>query len=170
MKNHYSGNNRGQTTFISTIAIHGLLDNKNSPYFRIISSLNYTIISTIKRGLSPINKRFIIEWSPDLRDAIEQVMRLRRKILSVWLFHTNRGQPYIKNNGSANGFDSIWQRFIRKALDKTNLKERFTEHDLRAKVASDTESLHAMKLLGHSNSEITERIYRRKAYTIKPTK
>lgn len=27
---------------------------------------------------------------------------------------------------------------MNKALDKTKLKERFTEHDLRAKVASDT--------------------------------
>lgn len=84
------------------------------------------------------------------------------------LFHTNNGQPYIKEDGTANGFDSIWRRFINKALEKTKLQERFTEHDLRAKVASDTEAEHARQLLGHSCLDITERIYRRKAEKIKP--
>lgn len=64
----------------------------------------------------------------------------------------------------------IWQRFMRKALEKTNLKERFTEHDLRAKVASDLKSEHARQLLGHTNIEITNRVYRRKAEKVRPTK
>ena len=125
---------------------------------------------TPRKTANTTGKRFIIEWSPELKDAVDQVMKLRKKILSVWLFHTNRGQPYIKENGSANDFDSIWQRFMKKALEKTDLKERFTEHDLRAKVASDIEHEHALQLLGHSNIEITERVYRRKATLIKQTK
>lgn len=51
---------------------------------------------------------------------------------------------------------------MKKALSDTNLIERFTEHDLRAKVASDTNIEHAQQLLGHATSEITNRIYRRK--------
>jgi integrase len=74
----------------------------------------------------------------------------------------------MKENGIANGFDSIWQRFMVKALKDTALKAKFTEHDLRAKVASDIEINHAKVLLGHSNSEITERVYRRKPEFIKP--
>jgi len=50
------------------------------------------------------------------------------------------------------------------------IEEYFEEHDLRAKVASDIESEHAQLLLGHSNSEITNRVYRRKAEKTKPTK
>ena len=42
--------------------------------------------------------------------------------------------------------------------------------NLRAKVASDTDIEHAQKLLGHSSSEITKRIYRRKAERVKPLK
>ncbi len=57
---------------------------------------------------------------------------------------------------------------MKKALEQTKLKKRFTEHDLSAKVASDTESEHARRLLGHANMEITERIYRRKAEKVKP--
>ncbi|MCK4743622.1 MAG: hypothetical protein KAT25_07360 [Sulfuriflexus sp.] len=75
---------------------------------------------------------------------------------------------YVQDNGKANAFDSLWQRFIRKALKETALIERFTEHDLRAKVASDTEANHAQKLLGHASAEITKKIYRRKAEKVKP--
>jgi integrase len=115
-------------------------------------------------------KKLIIEWSEELRSAIEEITSLRKKIYSIWLFHTNKGQPYIKPDASANGFDSIWGRFMDKVLTRTSVTDRFTEHDLRAKVASDTESEHARQLLGHSNIEITERIYRRKAEKIKPLK
>ncbi|MCH8845168.1 MAG: hypothetical protein IIC11_00310 [Proteobacteria bacterium] len=59
---------------------------------------------------------------------------------------------------------------MNKALKETKLTERFTEHDLRAKVASDLEVGHARQLLGHANEEITERIYRRKTVMVKPLK
>ena len=99
-------------------------------------------------------KSLIIVWSDELRLAIDEIKKVRKKINSIWLFHTNKGQPYIKEDGTANGFDSIWRRFINKALKETKLQDRFTEHDLRAKVASDAEVNHAQQLLGHNSSEI----------------
>jgi len=57
---------------------------------------------------------------------------------------------------------------MNKALKETKLTERFTEHDLRAKVASDLELLHASKLLGHSTQVITNRVYRRKSERVMP--
>lgn len=77
--------------------------------------------------------------------------------------------PHMKEDGTANGFDSIWQRFMGKALANTSLSTRFTEHDLRAKVASDNSIEHAQALLEHSNSELTDRVYRRKPELIKPS-
>lgn len=124
---------------------------------------------TPRKTAQSTGKTIIIEWSDDLKFAVDQVMKLRKKILSLWLFHTNRGQPYMKENGTANGFDSIWQRFMGKALASTSLTARFTEHDLRAKVASDVSIDHAQALLGHSSSELTDRVYRRKPELIKPT-
>ncbi len=59
---------------------------------------------------------------------------------------------------------------MNKALKETKLIKRFTEHDLRAKVASDIEIGHAQKLLGHKSSEVTERVYRRKAVKVTPLK
>lgn len=53
--------------------------------------------------------------------------------------------------------------FIARLLGETKIIERFTEHDLRGKVGSDAESLErARQLLGHADSKITERVYRRK--------
>jgi integrase len=115
-------------------------------------------------------KKIIFEWTDSLRDSVNHIMSMRKKVLSIWLFHTNRGQPYLKPNGTANGFDSIWQRFMAKALVNTKLKERFTEHDLRAKVASETGSEHAKQMLGHSSAAITDRVYRRKPELIQPAK
>lgn len=123
---------------------------------------------TPRKTANSSGKSLIIEWSNELTFAIDEIKKQRKKINSIWLFHTNIGQPYIKDDGTANGFDSIWRRFINKALSETKLEERFTEHDLRAKVASDTESEHARLLLGHSNILTTEKIYRRKPDIVKP--
>ena len=47
----------------------------------------------------------------------------------------------------------------------------FTEHDLRAKCASDAESLeHARQLLAHADSKLTERVYRRKPIFVAPVR
>ena len=125
---------------------------------------------TPRKTAGSTGKSMIIEWSNELKSAIEEIRRLSKKVSSIWLFHTRQGQPYIKENGTANGFDSIWQRFMAKALDITKLKNRFTEHDLRAKVASDIKLEHAQLLLGHTSSATTERIYRRKPTEIKPAR
>ena len=125
---------------------------------------------TPRKTANSTGKKMIITWSEELHAAIDEIMKLRKKIYALWLFHTNRGQPYIKPDGSANGFDSIWGRFMEKVLTRTSVQERFTEHDLRAKVASDTNIEHAKNLLGHTSSILTERVYRRKAFLIKPAK
>jgi len=47
--------------------------------------------------------------------------------------------------------------------------ERFTEHDLRAKCASDAATLeHARALLSHADARTTEAVYRRKPERVKP--
>jgi hypothetical protein len=73
-----------------------------------------------------------------------------------WLFCTRRGESYVKPNGTANGWDSLWQRFMAKVLKQTQVGERFTEHDLRAKCASDAPSLErAQQLLAHADKALT---------------
>lgn len=57
---------------------------------------------------------------------------------------------------------------LHRAIKET---EYFTEQDLRAKVASDADSLqHASDLLAHADLRTTDRIYRRKAILVKAMK
>ncbi|GJM17466.1 MAG: hypothetical protein DHS20C13_27930 [Thermodesulfobacteriota bacterium] len=113
-------------------------------------------------------KRIIIEWTPELRVSVEYAKSISKKISSMWLFHTNRGQPYIKEDRTTSGFNSIWKRWQTKAVKETDLISKFVESDLRAKTASDTTEQHATDLLDHSTIAVTKRHYRRKPKVVKP--
>ena len=69
------------------------------------------------------------------------------------------------------GLDSIWQRAMRRALDKGLLKERFTEHDIRAKTLTDADEQgqDAQRLAGHKSRAMTDRyIKTRRIEKVKP--
>ena len=68
------------------------------------------------------------------------------------------------------GFNTIFYRAMSKVVkdEKSGLTERFQFRDLRAKSASDDTAEAASKRLGHADSKITERVYRRKAERAKP--
>jgi integrase len=116
-------------------------------------------------------KRTIYEWTPELRTAVD-LARSVRPVLSPFLFTPRGGKGYIdEETGDAHGWDSMWQRFMDRVLTETKviIKERFTEHDLRAKCASDAATLEqARALLAHADARTTDRIYRRKPERVKP--
>lgn len=107
----------------------------------------------------------IIGWTDNLRAAVAAIRALPRPIRGLHLFCTRRGKPY-----TVSGFTSIWQRKMNNAVAQGILKERFTDHDLRAKTASDTDLEHATKLLTHQDSRTTQRHYRRRPEKIRPLK
>jgi len=101
--------------------------------------------------------RTLVFKGPGLADAVAEVMRTHHGEAprSAYLLCTRQGNQY-----TADGFRAIWQRAMRKHTDHG--WERFTEHDLRAKVASDSESLHlAQARMGHQTPNTTSRVYRR---------
>ena len=55
-----------------------------------------------------------------------------------------------------------------KALEARELKERCTDHDLRAKTGSDAELEHATRLLAHLDAKVTRKYYRRKVPVVRP--
>lgn len=112
---------------------------------------------------SKTGKDNIIEWTESLRNAVGTARRLPRSVRGMHLFCNRRGQQY-----TGSGFRSIWHRKMRSALEKGVLLERFREHDLRGKSSSDVELEHATKLLGHSDSRFTQRVYRRKPERVQP--
>lgn len=113
--------------------------------------------------------RTVYEWTPALKSAWDQAMAAR-PALSPFLFCNSKGQGYVnEEKGTQAGFKSIWQRYMARLLKETDLKEPFTEHDLRAKVGSDAKSLeHAMQLLSHADPRTTQKTYRRKAVLVTP--
>ena len=114
----------------------------------------------------------IFEWTPALKQAVEQAKSARPIDICPWLFCTRKGKGYInEDSGQATGWDSMWQRFMRRLVKETDIEERFTEHDLRGKVGSDLSSIErATEVLGHASREITKRHYRRKPELIKPVR
>ena len=122
-------------------------------------------VTTSKTG-----KPVIYEWSDELRAAVESAKAARPVDISPFLFCTKRGEGYVnEKTGSASGWDSMWQRFMDRLIDEKRITERFTEHDLRAKVGSDAESLErARSLLAHADAKLTNRVYRRKPEVVKP--
>jgi hypothetical protein len=119
-----------------------------------------------------VGKRTIYEWTPELRAAVQDAMMYRPVHISPFLFCNNRGEGYIdETTGKPSGWNSMWQRFMRRVLKETKVEERFTEHDLRAKCASDANSLeHARALLSHIDSRTTNKIYRRKPERVTPVR
>lgn len=93
---------------------------------------------------------------PGLQEAVEAAMAVRSgKVSSIYLFSTRRGQRY-----TGDGFRALWSYAMAKYVEAGGV--RFTEHDLRAKVASDSEDVATGQArLGHQSAATTNRVYRR---------
>ena len=118
----------------------------------------------IEVATSKTGKRLLIEWSEALRStvkrALAQAPQVRQPIIC-----NKQGKAY-----TVDGFNTIFYRAMGKVVkdEKSGLTERFQFRDLRAKSASDDTAEAASKRLGHADSKITERVYRRKAERAKP--
>lgn len=110
-----------------------------------------------------------LEWSPELEAVVEDAKRLWRRFGREWLFeshpkglHSKRGYgPYTPS-----GLRALW----RVARAKAGLPD-VRLHDLRAKSGSDAQTdEEARDRLGHSDTKVTQRHYRRKIKRSKPTR
>jgi integrase len=111
-------------------------------------------------------KRLIIQWDPEgnMRALVDEILRIRpRRVGDAPLFVTRQGKPDINSQGQCNAFDSLLRRFVDKVTETTKVSGRFQERDLRSKGASEPDSLvEASERLGHAETAITQRVYRRK--------
>lgn len=116
-------------------------------------------------------KKQLFQWTEELHKAVWEAQG-ERKIVAIGrpLFSTRRGKSYVNSiTGEASGWQSIWQRFMKRLLDEKVIAERFTEHDIRAKTGSDSDSDEdARKRLGHDSVSTTRRAYRRKEEVVRP--
>lgn len=107
----------------------------------------------------------------DVQDYYRSIRNPRVPQMSQFLFHTKKGGTYYRKDtlDPCSGFNSIWQRAMKKALATTQLTESFTDHDLRAKVASDLETdEEASALLAHSSLQLTRKHYRLRGQKVAP--
>lgn len=125
---------------------------------------------TPHKTLNSTGKRLIISWSDEVRAAVEMAKAARPVKSSSFIFCNRLGQCYFdEKSGRAGGWDSMWRGFSQRVLAETKVEHKFTEHDLRAKCASDASSLeHARSLLAHADSRLTDRVYRRKPEIVAP--
>lgn len=106
----------------------------------------------------------IVQWTPTLRKIVRAAKALSPDIPREFVLRTGSGGPY-----TSDGFSAIWQRLMVKYVGRGGV--RFTFHDLRAKAASDMETLEgAQALLGHHSPETTKGIYRRGLTKARPVK
>lgn len=95
---------------------------------------------------------------PDLVEIIKATLRLAPQVRR-FIFCRRDGKAL-----SANGFQTAWQRLMRKAvkLGRISKAQRYGLHDLRGKAGSEAETdEQAKNLLGHSDVKVTRQHYRR---------
>jgi len=143
--------------------------------FKLLTGMRRTDILRLKMSnlkedgvyfeVSKTGTELVIEITEALREAIDECKSVRPVHLSPYLFCTRRGEPYIQEDATANGFESMWQR----VMAKLPAKHRFAERTLRNKASNDAESLeHAQQLLAHSDQRTTKKNYRTKAERVRP--
>lgn len=102
-----------------------------------------------------------IDWTPDLRQLVKEILAESPQ-LRQFLICNRKGKPY-----TANGFQSQWQRVMKKAKEAG--LPTFHFHDLRAKSASDSDSdQEAADRLGHQDPALTRKVYRAKPVRSSP--
>lgn len=104
-------------------------------------------------------KDTVIEWTDELDRLVTDTKALRRKVGSIYVFCTRDGQPY-----TADGFRSIWQRAMKKAVSAGVLDESFTEHDIRVTSANEAKAagLDPQEILAHRKRTTTDIYLRQK--------
>ncbi|WP_338847938.1 tyrosine-type recombinase/integrase [Massilia sp. W12] len=115
-------------------------------------------------------RAIVIIWTDELRAVVRDALEARPRKFSDFVFCNLQGKSYYNpETARAGGFESLWRDFMTRVLAETSVTVPFTENDLRAKAASDADNVqHASALLAHSNTQTTQRFYRRKPEEVKP--
>lgn len=101
-------------------------------------------------------KQQIKLWSPRLKEAAEMALsaNTQTKVQTSHILRGRTGRGYTRT-----GFNAVWQREQRAALESGALKERFRFHDLKIKAISDFEG-DTQRFSGHKTRSMAERYNR----------
>lgn len=112
-------------------------------------------------------RAILIEWSAELRAVVKRAKSIRPEFRQA-IIATRSGEQFTPS-----GFSTVWQRTMVAAEDAAKAAglefSRFHFHDIRAMSITESEDLvEASQRAGHSSTEITQRVYRRKPARVKP--
>lgn len=118
------------------------------------------VMGRIRVRQAKTGKRLGIRITPAIDEVLTRCQNLSPP--GEYVIRKRDGLPY-----SSEGFRAIWQRYMRKWERLGH--ERFTFHDLRAKSASDSETIDAAyQRLGHTSMSMTRRAYDRGERLVEP--
>lgn len=125
-----------------------------------------------KRKAGQAQKHKLIEWSPALKAAVDEALKLQRTS-SVYVFGNTDGQPYTRS-----GWNTIWARLMTYCEEKAKKEEktftRFTLADMRPSAVTDRMEEGDAQIIdatGHSDGRMVAKVYdRRKTKIAKATK
>lgn len=121
---------------------------------------DYAIGKGLVMEASKTNKAQFFTETPDLKRAVENAI-IARPTASEFLFCTRNGDCYLDERKKAAGFESMWQRWIDKAIKQKLITRRIQERKLRNLASDLAESDEdASALLNHADPEFTKRVYR----------
>lgn len=129
----------------------------------------------VKQNKTGKKLRILINNGTERTELGKVIERIRsRKVTSLFLIATPEGKQMTKSMLRIR-FERARSEAIAAAIESgmESLAERvraFQFKDIRPKAASEMDLVHASKLLGHTEQEITEKVYRRKGETVLPTK
>jgi integrase len=130
----------------------------------------------LSRRPGKTTKPLLFEWTPELRAVVDRAKKLEPRVRRA-LLCTSKAKNPKHRPGQAyteDGFNALWQRLMAKATKKDEhgnavLAERFRLNDLRAKSATDADTLaDAQSRLGHASAATTQRVYVRKPTKVQP--
>lgn len=102
------------------------------------------------------------EMSDDLAEVITECRAI--KPLSIYLFHNRRGQCYLAEDRTFEGFSSMWSRWMAKFPKE----QRFGIRTLRNLVGSQDDLATASERLGHASLATTKKFYRSNTTKVVP--
>ena len=136
-------------------------------------------LSDIKDGALEVTqnktkKKLRILIEDELSNTLDRIKSRNRKVSSLFLIATPSGTALTQSTLRIR-FDNARNIAEKRALELGDanlaLKIRaFQFRDIRPKAASEISLEHASKLLGHTDQEITSKVYRRVGEVVKPTK